>query len=324
MKRHILWCGTLIDVLAAPVLAEAPTLVLPLDCVLGQNCYIEDYVDADPSEDQRDYTCGLKSRDGHHGTDIGLLSFEAMQEGVDVLAAAPGVVSAVRDGVADVAFTPENLDQIKGQECGNGIRIDHGDGWKTLYCHMRKGSLLVQGGDVVQAGQPVGQVGLSGLTNFPHVHFSVTKDDEEIDPFAPQQTQECGQNEDQDLWSETPSYHRAGLFTAGFSTAIPTLNDVSTGAARVAHGQPDLPLVLYGHAFYAESGDVLSLFATGPDGEIFRKAIILDDPQIHLFRAFGRKSPAGGWPVGSYHGTALLERKGQVLAVRHSVISVSD
>ena len=119
------WAAALGCLLAVPVQADAPTLTLPLDCVLGQSCYIEDYVDADPTEGQQDYTCGLKSREGHRGTDIGLLSFEAMQMGVNVLAAASGVVDAVRDGVTDVAVTSDNRENIKGQECGNGIRIDH-------------------------------------------------------------------------------------------------------------------------------------------------------------------------------------------------------
>lgn len=244
--------------------------------------------------------------------------------GVNVLAAASGVVDAVRDGVTDVAVTSDNRENIKGQECGNGIRIDHGDGWQTLYCHMRQGSPLVRVGDTVQSGQPIGLVGLSGLTNFPHVHLSVLKDGEIVDPFAPERTEACGTAEDSGLWMESQTYERAGLFTAAFSTAIPSLEDVNTGAARVEQSQSHQPLVLYGHAFYAQPGDILTLFATGPDGEIFRQIIPLENPQVQLFRAFGRKSPTGGWPTGTYRGMVRLERDRQVLAVRHSTILITD
>ena len=63
---------------AGPLAAETPFLDWPMDCIPGQTCFIEDYVDADPGPGQADYTCGLKSRDGHRGTDIALLNFAAM------------------------------------------------------------------------------------------------------------------------------------------------------------------------------------------------------------------------------------------------------
>ena len=76
-------------------------LEFPLDCVLGQTCYIEDYVDLNPGNGISDYSCGLKTREGHKGTDIGLLSVQQMMRGVDVLAATAGMMPAIRDGVLD-------------------------------------------------------------------------------------------------------------------------------------------------------------------------------------------------------------------------------
>jgi hypothetical protein len=304
--------------------AGPPELVLPLDCDLGKTCYIEDYVDAQPGEGQADYTCGLKSRDDHRGTDIVLSSFEAMEAGVNVLAAAAGTVAATRDGMADIAVTDETREAIAGRECGNAVRIDHGDGWQTLYCHLKRGSVIVRQGDKVMPGDPLGQVGLSGLTNIPHIHIGVLKDGNVVDPFAPDDTNSCEAPDGPGLWAETPPYTQTGLFTAGFSTSVPGLEAVQTGAARVTRTQSDQPLVLYAHAFYAATGDVLVFTATGPDGEAFADTVTLDNPQVQIMRAYGRKAPAGGWTVGDYRGVVRLERDGTLIAWRHADVTITS
>lgn len=303
--------------------ADPPKLSLPLDCELGRTCYIEDYVDTDPGPGQRDYTCGIKSRDDHRGIDFMLLSFEDMEAGVNVLAAAPGIVAATRDGMADTPVTAETRDAIRGQECGNAVRVDHGDGWQTLYCHMRRGSISVGQGDSVKAGDVLGQVGLSGLTNAPHVHLGVLRDGKIVDPFTPDAGDTCGSPLDQSMWQIALPYDPAGLFTAGFSTSVPEFDAVRSGAARASDARPDQPLVLYGHVFYAQPGDHLTLAAQGPEGEIFVHEITLDAPQAQLFRAFGRKAPEGGWPSGDYRGYVRLMRGETVLAVRHADIIVT-
>lgn len=324
MRRLWSALGWILISVAAPAAAEMPVLGLPIDCTLGKTCYVEDYVDTDPGSGQRDYACGLKSRDTHRGTDIVLLSFEAMEAGVNVLAAAPGIVAATRDGVQDVAVTPENRANIEGRECGNAVRIDHGDGWQTLYCHLKNSSINVQQGDRVQAGDVLGLVGLSGLTNVPHVHLGVLKDGQIVDPFNPADSNTCGTATGNGMWKDAPDYDRAGLFTAGFSTAVPEFDAVKSGAARVRDTAPDQPLVLYGHAFYPKPGDALSLSASGPEGEIFRHDVVLDNPQAQLFRAFGRRAPEGGWPEGAYRGYVHLTREGRVIAVRHADITVTS
>ncbi len=305
--------------------AGPPELYLPLDCRLGQTCYIEDYVDADPGSGMSDFTCGLKSRDGHRGTDIVLQSFEAMHSGVDVLAAAPGIVAATRDSMPDIAVTPDNRENVRGQECGNAVRIDHGDGWQTLYCHMEQGSVAVQPGDQVSVGDPLGLVGLSGLTNIPHVHLTVLKDGKVIDPFTPDANGTCAPNpQGYGLWVTPPPYDPAGLFTAGFSTSVPSFDAVESGAARATTSYTDEPLVLYTHAFHAQPGDVLELATTGPDGTVFQTAIPLEDPQTQLFRAYGHKAPDAGWPAGEYRGMIRLVRSGELIAWRHADITVTS
>ena len=49
---------------------------------------------------------------------------------------------------------------------------------------MAKGSIAVRPGQQVAAGAPIGRVGLSGNTEYPHLHITVRKDGAMVDPFA--------------------------------------------------------------------------------------------------------------------------------------------
>jgi len=315
--------GVLLITASAPALADL-CLSFPLDCTLGQSCTIEDYVDLDPGPGMQDYTCAFKTRDGHSGTDFHLLSFEAMEAGVDVLAAAPGVVSALRDGMADVAVTPETAPAVTAQGCGNAVRIDHGEGWQTLYCHMKQGSVAVHEGDAVDTGTLLGQVGLSGLTNAPHLHLTVLKDGAEVDPFLPDGASACGARGG-DLWETAIPYDQAGFFTVGFSDRVPNLEEVQSGAARVPAVTGQTPLVLYGHVFFAEPGDVMRFVMEMPDGTVrFDDTVVLEDPQRQLFRAIGRRAPDAGWPPGPYRGYVQILRGARILAHRHAEITVTS
>ena len=183
MSRRAAFLVTVLIAMAAR--AEAPTdLALPLDCEPGQSCWILRYVDHDPGPGVRDYACGPVTGDAHKGTDFAIRDLKEMVEGVEVRAAAAGVIDALRDGVPDVALEEGGREAIAGRECGNGIRIAHGDGWSTWYCHLRRGSVMVAEGDRVEVGQPLALVGLSGETSFPHLHFDVRQGERVIDPFV--------------------------------------------------------------------------------------------------------------------------------------------
>ncbi|MEU8665943.1 MULTISPECIES: M23 family metallopeptidase [Streptomyces] len=54
---------------------------------------------------------------------------------------------------------------------GNHVILDLGEGTFAVYAHVRRGSLQVKAGDRVRAGQWLGQVGNSGNTTEPHLHF---------------------------------------------------------------------------------------------------------------------------------------------------------
>jgi murein DD-endopeptidase MepM/ murein hydrolase activator NlpD len=56
---------------------------------------------------------------------------------------------------------------------GNYLLIE-GEPGVALYAHLRKGSVLAQQGQLVQAGERLGNVGNSGNSTMPHLHFHVT------------------------------------------------------------------------------------------------------------------------------------------------------
>ncbi|GAB1390885.1 MAG: hypothetical protein AMXMBFR78_18070 [Rubrivivax sp.] len=77
------------------------------------------------------------------------------EPGTAILAAAAGVVLSA-------GWHPEY---------GNLVEIDHGKGLVTRYAHSR--ALYVQAGDIVRRGQRVAEVGTSGRSTGPHLHFEV-------------------------------------------------------------------------------------------------------------------------------------------------------
>ena len=155
-------CAVLLLAPLQTVLADLFEMKLPIACEVGLTCFIQNYVDHDPSPNARDYRCGTLTYNGHNGTDFRLPNLAAQRAGVNVLAAADEQVLRGRDGMPNVSTRDTNAPALDGRECGNGVVIAHGDGWETQYCHLDQGSVRMKAGDRVVAGQPIGRVGLSG------------------------------------------------------------------------------------------------------------------------------------------------------------------
>ena len=95
----------------------------------------------------------------HHGLDID------GEQGDPVFAAAEGtVVKAVH---SDTGY-------------GNHVIIEHADGTQTLYAHMY--SYGVEVGQTVSQGEQIGEVGSTGGTTGPHLHFEVRVDGQDVNP----------------------------------------------------------------------------------------------------------------------------------------------
>lgn len=63
---------------------------------------------------------------------------------------------------------------------GNLVVIDHLNGYKTYYGHLQK--ILVEKGSFIEKGAQLGLGGSTGYSTGPHLHYSISKNDQFIDP----------------------------------------------------------------------------------------------------------------------------------------------
>lgn len=309
---------------ALPVSAEVFSLDLPIDCTLGETCFIQQYVDHDPGPDAQDFTCGGLSYDTHTGTDFALPSLAAMQDGVAVVAAAAGMVAAIRDGMPDTGLTPETAAEIEGRDCGNGVVIRHGDGWETQYCHLMQGSVAVRQNQQVDSGTVLGLVGLSGNTEFPHLHMTLRRNGAVIDPFDPDASLTCDAPPPDGLWRDPIAYQAGAILTTGFATAVPDYASIKAGTAAAAEITTDAPaLVVWGYAFGGQAQDVMQITITDPDGRtVTEHQAVLERDQAQFFRAAGRRTPPQGWATGRYTAQVTLLRDDQTVSAQRLEIEI--
>jgi len=299
--------------------AQEISLRLPVACEIGRTCFIQHYVDHDPTSEARDHRCGTLTYDGHDGIDIRVPTLAVMKAGVDVLAAAEGKVLRTRDGMEDVSIAGRGRESIGNADCGNGAVIEHGNGWETQYCHMAKGSLAVKPGDEVKAGDRIGRVGLSGMTEFPHLHFTVRKDGQVVDPFtAGPMTQACGAGQQASLWEpglqRALAYQAGSVLNKGFASGPVTMEAIESGTA-----EQDIPattspaLVAYVRAIGLKGGDVQTLTVFDADGKPLARneAPPLDRDKAQWMMFAGIKQPAGGFRPGLYRAIYRVERDGK-------------
>mgnify|MGYP003630426083 CR=1 FL=1 len=316
------WRGLTFISLAATSAAGEFSLAFPLDCTSDDTCFIQQFVDNDPTSGISDFTCGNLTYDGHKGTDIAIPSLTDQAAGVDVLAAADGTILGTRDDMADILQIGPDAPDITDRECGNGVVIRHEDGFETQYCHMARGSITVEAGQSVSAGTPLGQVGLSGQTQFPHLHLSVRKDGKTIDPFNADGQAACPDPTAPSLWAMPIATPAGGIVNIGLADAVPEFDDIKAGTANTGTTTNGPAMVAWVHLFGPRVGDTLRMTMTGPNGVTFENTQTLSRDQARAFRAFGRRTPTEGWVKGSYvlnvihtRGDAVLDTAVQTFTV---------
>ena len=325
MKKTNLWMTAAVSLALASVLTGmalsaraqvAPDggFSKPLACTLDQDCWVINVPDADGSDAKvQDHRCGMRTYNGHKGTDFAVRDFRAVDDGADVIAAGPGLVTAARDGTNEYyRQTPETRKLIGRKACGNGVIIEHSGGWESQYCHMRKGSIAVRLGDRVKRGDLLGKVGLSGRTEFPHVHIEFRVGGKTIDPFTGGEVGAGCKSPQRPVWAHDAGVRYPGfaLYAAGFTDHTPNGDRVRSSARSPVSMARHAPgLVLWAALFGVERGDVLKLRILDPTGAaVAVREVRLDRAQAWRMEAAGRKMPSSGWTAGGWKGEALLQR----------------
>jgi hypothetical protein len=213
----------------------------------------------------------------------------------------------------DVNVRVVGKEAVAGREAGNSVVIEHGDGWETQYGHMRSGSVAVRAGDAVTAGQKLGVVGLSGYTEFPHLHFEVRHRGKTVDPFVGQERAEpCGSGE-RPLWVrpalDALAYAATGLLGAGIASGPPSLEDGGLGGKSEALGSGSAAAVFWVQIYGAQANDLQEIRLIGPDGRLLAER----QDRIARNRAqwlayVGLRRAGRDWSAGVYRGEYALYR----------------
>ena len=135
-----------------------------------------------------------------------VLGYRRMHSGLDYKASYGTPIVAVTDGRVTAAG------RMGG--CGIAVRMRHGGGIDTRYCHMSR--MTVNAGQNVRRGQVIGYVGSTGLSTGPHLHYEMYRGGRAVDPASVQYVTRA---------------MLSGAELAQFKSSLAQLKSVQTGAA---------------------------------------------------------------------------------------------
>jgi hypothetical protein len=224
-------------------------------------------------------------------------------------------VEATRDGMKDKNFRTVDPKSVAKRECGNGVLLDHGNGWTTQYCHMRRGTVAVKRGQRVTAGQALGKVGLSGKTTYPHVHFQTKHNGKIIDPFlGVDRTAGCG-GAPAPIWTADVArqlrYRPVEIYNAGISNYKPDGMAIRNGTFLPwLSGLTDDAVYLWADVFGMEAGDVVVFTLRDGEGEVlFEQTRATSKRGSRGFVYFGRKVAGSRRMQDQLSGTVTIKRR---------------
>ncbi|MXP37664.1 peptidoglycan DD-metalloendopeptidase family protein [Erythromicrobium ramosum] len=105
-----------------------------------------------------------------------ILGYNRMHAGIDFKARYGTPIVAVSDGRVSAAG--------RAGGCGIAVRLEHGGGLATRYCHMSQ--MAVRSGQQVRRGQVIGYVGSTGLSTGAHLHYEMYRGGRAINPASVQ------------------------------------------------------------------------------------------------------------------------------------------
>lgn len=266
---------------------------------------VSNFVDQDGSYPGaiEDYTCGERTYDlasgyNHPGTDYFLWPFAWLRMdlgAVEVVAAAPGIIVLKQDGHFDRSCSGA------GTGAWNAIYVEHADGTVAWYGHLRSGSLTAKGvGDAVARGEVLAQVGSSGNSTGPHLHFELQAPSAQvIDPYAGS----CNPTISESWWNAQPEYYDSSLNELATHSAPP---------AFPACPEPELPnyrdrfepgeTVTFA-AYYRDqlAGQVSRYAVRRPDGTVFAEwEHEIPDPHYSAAYWWWQQALPAAAPIGEW------------------------
>ncbi len=288
-----------------------PVFQFPLNCTLDKDCWLMNTPDTDGTEGTaRGSFCQNRTYDDHKGVDFAVKDILAMETGVNVLAAADGVVVGLRDSEKDFFSNEADWERMQQEqkECGNGVLIRHNDSWFTQYCHLKNGSITVKKGEPVRAGRKIGQIGMSGMTQHPHLHVTFIHHDDRFDPFTGKKVgQGCLESTDKPLWDIKPAHF--AIYDAGFSGDLPNFEDIPKGKRGTDANDHSAQFLFWGAFLGVETGDVIFIEIRDPNGTVFvNRSTTVEESKARLYQYAGRRVCRGFAEKGTYTGTARLSR----------------
>ena len=258
----------------------------------------------------RDYNCGGKYYAAHRGTDILLRNFRVQDSGVTVVAAAAGQVSMTHDGEPDRNAFQNNANDW------NVVQVAHPDGTTSIYGHLRRGSILVTPGQAVTAGTPLGLVGSSGFSNWPHLHFEVRRGATAIDPWrGPCQP-------GQSLWSEQLPYQN--MFRA---LDAGVKDGPIAGQAELLERPPDSPVITgaggvlsFWVELYNIRAEILRAELRNPAGDVVQSAEYFNFLTFSTVFALATYPVTPDLPAGKWRAVFLMRALGSPVTVEVSSV----
>lgn len=321
--------AALLLTLLAPTPGPAQEFRLPADCKLGVDCFFQQFPDMKAGDGTLDPFCGIATYEGHDGVDLRILSMTDIERGVPVVAVADGRVLRGRDGVADrLIVTEAERKAIMPKACGNGVVITHGNGVETQYCHLRKGSIVVKPGQTLKAGDKIGDIGASGLVQFPHVHLTVRVRGREVDPLTGRKVGDgcvSKPSEARPLFArDIMAAIRPGeptILGLGIAGQVFEYRDLVDKGAPVALDRRAQAQVAWAWLANMNVGDRLKISLTGPGGKrvLQRTMAPLDKSKAVYFGYSGKK---GSPQPGTYWLEVSVIRDGKPVVAKVEEVEV--
>lgn len=236
------------------------------------------FVDLNPAYPNQllDYNCGARTYDtssgyNHAGVDIFLSPFPWMlmdSGAIQIVAAAPGTIVGKVDGNDDRSC-PNNI-----LVNWNAVYVQHADGTVALYGHMRKFSPTAKAvGQSVAVGEYLGQVGSSGSSTGPHLHFELHSSSQPGYSIIEGNTGMCN-NVPSRYLNQRP-YFESKINRLATHSAIPNLD---AGCPNPGEETPNFKtdfkpgdsLVLAAYYHDQLAGQVTDFRVLRPDGSVFQ------------------------------------------------------